>query len=99
LYDPSTGIFPLTGSLNIKRQFHTARLLNNGHVLLAGGMTNGQVATMSAELYDPTPGAFSVTGPMSTARLYQTATLLGNGVVLVAGGTMRLNTGVVFGKR
>jgi hypothetical protein len=95
LYDPSTGIFTLTGSLNIKRQFHTATLLNNGHVLLAGGMTNGQVATMSAELYDPTPGAFSVTGPMSAARLYQTATLLGNGVVLVAGGTTRLNAGVV----
>jgi len=95
LYDPSTGIFTLIGSLNITRQFHTATLLNNGQVLLAGGMTTGQAATMSAVLYVPTPGAFSFTGAMSTARLYQTATLLGNGVVLVAGGTTRLNTGVV----
>jgi hypothetical protein len=93
-YDPSTGVFTLTGSLNIKRQFHTATLLNNGHVLLAGGMINGQ-ATIGAELYDPTPGRFSVTGSMSTARSYQTATLLGNGFVLVAGGTTQLNTGVI----
>jgi hypothetical protein len=94
LYDPSTGVFTLTGSLNIKRQFHTATLLNSGHVLLAGGMINGQ-ATIGAELYDPTPGSFSVTGSMSTARSYQTATLLGNGFVLVAGGTTQLNTGVI----
>jgi hypothetical protein len=49
LYNPTTGSFTLTSSLNTARDFETATLLNNGMVLIAGG-DNGS-ALASAELY------------------------------------------------
>ena len=61
---------------------HTATLLNNGQVLIAGG----DAGILSAELYDPTTGIFTATGSMDDGRENQTATLLSNGQVLIAGG-------------
>lgn len=85
LYDPSSGTFSLTGSLNTPRVDHTATLLPNGEVLIAGGGTSTSTIA-SAELYNPSTGAFTVTGSMKTSRQFFTATLLGNGSVLAAGG-------------
>jgi len=84
-----SGTFALTGSLNTARYNHTATLLQNGEVLVAGGVdvTNGiSTAIASAELYNPTTAKWTVTGSMSDAREAFTATLLQNGEVLVAGG-------------
>src|ERR1039458_2687485 len=84
------GVFTPTGSLNTARSGHTATLLANGKVLVAGGETfdpdDGFLIVASAELYDPATGIWTPTGSMGTARARHTATLLANGKVLVAGG-------------
>ena len=82
---PGTSTFAFTGSLHTARAGHTATLLNNGLVLIAGGI-NGGTYLSSAELYNPTTGVFTVTGSLNTARSQHTATLLNNGMVLIAGG-------------
>ena len=78
--------FAPSGSMNVARSNHTATLLNNGKVLVAGGYGNGPNPA-SAELYDPASGTWSSTGSMSVARSNHTATLLLNGKVLVTGGS------------
>jgi N-acetylneuraminic acid mutarotase len=74
-----------TGSLRTARSFHTATLLPNGKVLVAGGL--GQGGLYAAELYDPITGVWTDTGAMNVQRRGgHTATLLTNGQVLVVGG-------------
>ena len=70
--------FDNTGSLNTARSLHTATLLPNGNVLVAGGQNSGSFLT-SAELYDPATGSWTATGGLNAARDLHTATLLPNG--------------------
>ena len=93
VFDPSQGTFTATGAPCRTREFHTATLLANGRVLIAGGNNfNGYptwlVPTATSELYDPATGTFSATGNMSVGRTNHTATLLHDGRVLIAGGSM-----------
>jgi hypothetical protein len=84
--------------MNEARAEHTTTVLDNGRVLIAGGIgENGQVLS-SAELYDPTSGTFTSVGSMSTPRFGHTATLLSDGTVLIAGGynSAALDTCEVF---
>jgi hypothetical protein len=85
--------FVATGNLVTSPRYqHTATLLSNGTVLIAGGLTYSTttpatISTLaSAELYDPTTLALAATGNMTAGRSAHTATLLNNGQVLISGG-------------
>jgi hypothetical protein len=62
------------------RQWHTATLLPDGRVLIAGGLNN-----TSAEVYDPATETFTPTGSMTAPRWASAANSLGNGKVLITG--------------
>ncbi len=93
LFDPNGGgggSFSTTDSMAEARAAHTATLLADGRVLLAGGQSLTQ-PTASAELFDPSGGggvgSFSAAASMAHARLLHTATTLPDGRILVTGGT------------
>ena len=79
-----------TGDMGTKRSGHTATLLANGQVLVAGGYNGSYLA--SGELYDPADRNWSYTSSPLTPRSYHTATLLPSGQVLVAGGSNNSGT-------
>ncbi|HEX5753254.1 MAG TPA: kelch repeat-containing protein [Archangium sp.] len=85
--DPLTAgyTWSYTGSMATERNGHTATLLPDGKVLIAGG-ANGTLVT-SAEVYDPGTGVWSPTGSLAEGRIGHTVTLLPDGKVLVAGGS------------
>ena len=73
----------------IERIEHTATLLPNGQLLVAGGLSHRHhnfKRLGPAELYDPASGTWTTTASLLPGRLEHTATLLANGQVLVAGG-------------
>jgi hypothetical protein len=90
LYDPTTNIWSVVANTLAARYGHTATLLPNGKVLLAGGthyFTGTSTTIPSAEIYDPSANAWSATGSMSVQREFHTEAVLANGTVLVTGGT------------
>lgn len=86
LYDPETNTWSTTGEVvRGYRSNYTATLLNNGKVLVVGGI-DAQEPSKSAELYDPVSNTWTTTGDMQEARVQHGAVLLNNGKVLVFGG-------------
>jgi hypothetical protein len=72
--------------MRIPRHSHTATLLPDGEVLLAGGYDAGGRVLAEAELYDPREGRFVPAGAMDTARAGHVAVSLADGRVLLVGG-------------
>src|SRR5207247_10769134 len=76
IYDPTTRTFSLAPSaLAVARQDHTATLLPDGRVLVAGG-SDSSGALDSAELYNPTAGTVSSAGPLNVPRPLASAPLV-----------------------
>jgi hypothetical protein len=70
IYDPVSQTFTVSGSLNTARTQHTATLLPNGKVLIAGGGSGFDtnsflVGVFTLEMYDPVSGTFSVSRVLS----------------------------------
>jgi hypothetical protein len=79
--------FMATGPMATARSYHTATLLPNGNVLVAGGLNASGTSLASSEVYNPTTGTFASTvNNMPNKGVGHTATLLNTGKVLVAGG-------------
>ncbi|HSK71751.1 MAG TPA: kelch repeat-containing protein [Pyrinomonadaceae bacterium] len=91
--DEPTSKFPDAGNIdslrremNSSRAAHTATLLPDGRVLVAGGFAGDENSLASAEIFDPKTNEFSPAGRMSVARSGHSATLLPGGKILIAGG-------------
>jgi hypothetical protein len=83
----SAGHILATGDTTVPRFSHTATLLPDGKVLIAGGMARNGIAEPTAEIYDLRTGQFAPAGKLASPRGWgSTATLLHNGQVLLAGG-------------
>ena len=65
IYDPATGVWSPTRSLNTARSDHTATRLLGGQVLVTGGRANTPALTTSAELYGPNTGLWKNTGGLN----------------------------------
>ena len=90
LFDPKSGVWTMTAPMSVARARHTATLLPDGEVLVAGGATtfHGDIGsvTATAELYNPKTGKWTAVPSMSKPRYVHGAALLRDGRVLVAGG-------------
>jgi len=98
LWDSAAHRFARAGVMTTARNRHTATLLPDGRVLIAGG-TGSRVkdfidpAVPSIEVWDPATQAFSDLANLETARGAHTATLLRDGTVLIVGGWTGLDKG------
>ena len=87
IFDPVTGTFKVAGGTLHPRRNHTATLLEDGRVLMAGGYFDAICITAAAELFDPATETFSSVGFMLSERVRHTATLLATGEALMVGGS------------
>lgn len=91
-YDPVEEAWQPAASLEDARWRHTATLMRDGRLLVAGGFggslrtTNAQPVLDTAEIYDPATDTRTRTAPMNVRRALHAAILLPDGKVLVAGG-------------
>ena len=90
IYDPAIK-FKRVSDLGLARVCHTATLLKDGKVLIAGGATSMifGISHHTAEIYDPEKATFTPTGDLTKARTCASAILRADGNVLIKGGYSR----------
>jgi len=86
IYDPATGQWSQAASMSTPRNSHTATLLKDGRVLVAGGYGGAGYATSTCEIYDPVSDRWTTIAPMLTQRFRHQMILLNDDSVLVVGG-------------
>lgn len=97
-WDPATGTWTaVPGTMAQKRSGHTQTLLNDGRVLIAGGIRGATTSTLlgtpvpiftgSCTIYTPATNALASTGSLVFERGFHSASVLANGDVLLTGGT------------
>lgn len=88
VFDIGTATWSSTGSLTVGRGGHVTEALDDGRVIVAGGIDyDTEVITASAEVYDAVAGTWVTVAPMAQARFKTRGLKLADGRVLVAGGT------------
>ncbi|HZX92913.1 MAG TPA: kelch repeat-containing protein, partial [Myxococcales bacterium] len=90
-FDPATGTWTDGPLLGTARQAHSAVLLANGKLLVAGGTgpqtISGSNNLASAEIYDPATNAWTPAGNMKIPRVNFAMVALPGGKVLAVGGS------------
>ena len=85
-FDARAGRFRPAAPMLRAHEAHTATLLRDGRVLVAGGADSAGAALAAAELYDPRSGRWSATSALRDARTKHAAVRLPDGRVMVVGG-------------
>ena len=93
IYDRSSSSWSSAGTMASSRDLHTATLLQDGRVLVAGS------GNKSTEIYDPSTDSWSAAADLLELRKVHTATLLPDGRVLVVGGSGGQPSGLPLSRR
>jgi len=86
LFVPLTRTVRSLPNMVVPRSEHRAVLLQDGRILITGGVSTGGVVTSSCEFFDPVTETFSPAPSMNVQRSGHAITLLQSGRVLVSGG-------------
>jgi uncharacterized protein GlcG (DUF336 family) len=94
LFSPGSASFAASSGGTVQpRAFHSATMLQDGRVFIAGGEDTSESPQLTAELYKTRSRSFSATGFMNERRTSHTASLINcsasgcpDGQVLLAGG-------------
>lgn len=97
IYNPASGSFSPSRNLIQRRAAHTASLMGNGKVLIAGGINEANLLhnkgmLQTVEIYDPIADSMSPAAPMQERKLHHTAEVDPNGGVMVYGGLGNITT-------